>query len=185
MMGIWTFFLGVDGPNVLFLNMGDGRFLLAEREKWRSGAENTLSLALGDIDGDGSLDIVEGNGFPAGANRIYLFRRGRFLPFTSRIKCPVMDDTSYIFLEDLDGKSGLDIVVLNRQGPRNFISDSKVLVNDGDGFFLNSIKIQGFESPNCGAAFDVDGDGVLDLVIGCGDGLEVCLKKAGCFYSVQ
>ncbi len=172
-------FLGVDGPNLLFLNMGDGRFLPAEREKWRSGGENTMSLALGDIDGDGSLDIVEGNGFPAGANRIYLFRRGRFLPFTSRIEYPVMDDTSYILLENLDGKNGLDIVVLNRQKPRNYISDSKVLFNDGGGFFLNSVKIQVSESPNCGAVFDVDGDGVLDLVVGGDDGLQVFLGKAG------
>ncbi len=172
-------FLGVDGPNILFLNKGDGRFTPAERKKWPSGEENTLSLATGDLDGDGMEDIVEGNGFPAGENRIYLFRRGRLLPFPSRVKSLVWDDTNYILLRNLDGKSGLEIVVLNHQGGRNFFPPSRVLFNDGKGFFLESITIPVIDNPYCATAIDVDNDGRLDLVIGGERGLDVCINKNG------
>ena len=124
-------------------------------------------------------DIVEGNGCPAGVNRIYLFRRGRLLPFPSRVKCLVWDDTNYILLRNLDGKSGLEIVVLNYQGGRNFSPHSKVLINDGNGFFRNSIKIPIIDNPYCATAIDVDNDGMLDLVIGGERGLEVCISKNG------
>jgi hypothetical protein len=118
-------------------NKGDGTYLPAVDYEAGKGA---WSVALGDLDGDGDLDIVVANG---GSKNISVLKNkgdGTFAQkvnykATSREWC-IVGGPRAVTLGDLDGDGDLDMVVANYLD--NEAPDSKnvfVLKNKGDGTF--------------------------------------------------
>ncbi|HID49321.1 MAG TPA: hypothetical protein EYP40_06895, partial [Chromatiales bacterium] len=122
------------------------------------GTTNTTALAVGDVDGDGSLDLVEAN--TAGAGMVvwlndghgYLANSGQTLG---------SNDSMAVALGDLDGDGDLDLVEGNTNGQSN-----RIWFNDGSGNFTDSGQIIGASDTTAVALADVDGNGSLDLVTG-------------------
>ncbi len=56
------FVLGRNQPNVLFINQGDGHFNVTDTDELGGGNLSSVSCAMGDVNGDGLLDITVGNG---------------------------------------------------------------------------------------------------------------------------
>jgi hypothetical protein len=118
---------------------------------------------LGDVDGDGDLDVVAGN---TGANRLYL-NNGTAAPFSGVSGSDISSDaheTRSVALGDVDGDGDLDVVA------GNYISAHRLYLNNGTADPFNGVsgsKVSADLLYTVSVVLgDVDGDGDLDLVAG-------------------
>ena len=120
-------------------------------------------VALGDVDGDGLVDVFLGR--TEGSNALYRNRGGwRFEDITVEAGVAAADRfTTGAAFADVDGDADLDLVLLALTGP------NALFLNDGTGRFSEQRSEAGFDPLPRGsttpALADVDGDGDLDLYI--------------------
>jgi len=123
-------------------------------------SETSASVSLGDIYGDGHLDIVLAKGRHWPLNNILLRNDGKG-HFTSAVLGDAPDRTYSTALADLDGDGHLDIVVSNDRPDRKLI-----YLNDGKGRF----RVGGtFGQPEWSTRYvtiaDLNGDKRPDLIV--------------------
>ena len=123
-----------------------------------SSTTPTVSVALGDVDGDNDLDLVSGN--LTQSNKVYI--NDGTAGFTDSGQALGGTNNTYaIALGDVDGDNDLDLVSANGSAQANL-----VFVNDGSGAFSNSGQSLGNFDTRAITLGDVDGDGDLDIVTG-------------------
>jgi len=163
----WVEGLGGGAPNQVWLNAGAGLMLPGAL----LGAENSTDVALGDLDGDGDLDLFvtntghRGSGQDGAASTVWENDgRGGFTDSGQRLASPAKRGNA-VALGDLDGDGDLDAFVANTEL-------NQVWVNDGRGRFSDSMLRLGFPhsgglSPHSSdvALGDFDGDGDLDAFV--------------------
>ena len=110
------------------------------------------------MDGDGDLDLVEGNS-SSEPNTVWL-NDGDGL-FTDSGQTLGSNNTYALALEDVDGDDDLDLVEGNYGTEPN-----TVWFNNGAGIFTDSGQALGGSPTNSVTLGDVDSDGDLDLVAG-------------------
>ena len=154
--------------SVLLVNRGAGRFTDASESSGIAGRRgNGLGVAVGDVDGDGWLDVFVANDGTAN----HLWRNRGALVFEEigmRAGCGV--DTSGqekagmgVVLADLDRDLDLDVLVCNLAGE----SDSLFL--NEKGYFVDRTALSGIAAVSRPftrfgvGLFDLDHDGELDL----------------------
>ena len=119
-------------------------------------------VALGDVDGDGLVDIYLAR--TEGPNALYKNLGGfRFAEITgdAGVAAPDRYSTGAV-LADIDGDSDLDLFVTALGGP------NALFINDGTGRFTERTSETGLESDRGSTTStfaDVDGDGDLDLYV--------------------
>jgi hypothetical protein len=152
-------------PNRLYLNNGTSDpFNGVTGTDITADAHNTLAIALGDVDGDGDLDVVAGN--DGQASRLYL-NNGTVNPFSGVIGTDITTDahnTYAIALGDLDGDGDLDVVAGN-SGQTN-----RLYLNNGTASPFSGVAGTDI-TPDAHYTYaialgDLDGDGDLDIVAG-------------------
>ncbi len=127
-------------------------------------ADNTTSVAWGDVDGDGDLDLAVGNkGLNGESNRLYE-NTGGTLNLTAVWSSPEEDVTNSIAWGDMDGDGDLDLVAgnggANPQLSRVYVNWRGVLPTTAAGSLATADDTQSI------VLGDMDSDGDLDLAVG-------------------
>ncbi len=154
--------------NRLYLNDGRGRFKDETSTRMPAISDLTEALALGDVDGDGDLDLVVGNASQYGSqNRLYLNNgAGSFTNVTATRMPAFLGRTMAVELGDVDRDGDLDLVVGNTG---RYGGPTQLFLNNGAGTFVNATATRmpmAAQTTQALALGDVDRDGDLDLVVG-------------------
>jgi hypothetical protein len=146
--------------------LGDGKRGIRQAYDLGEASDRTYSAALADLDNDGSLDVVISNDMPD-PKRVYLNDgKGRFrvASIFGRPEWP----TRNILVADVTGDGLPEIIVANRYGPKN--PANYICINRGKGQFDAECLAFARYSATTIASGDVDGDGLVDLVVPHRDG---------------
>ncbi|CAF0974370.1 unnamed protein product [Adineta steineri] len=138
----------------ILLGIGNGRF----------GSQATFpvgrfpsSIAVGDFNGDGPLDLVVTNSADNTMSVLLGTGTGSFGP---QILYSTGLSPQWIVAKDIDGDGQLDLVIVN-----GYSSNVGVMRGIGNGNFTSQKTYPTFANPTCVAVDDFDGDGCLDLVV--------------------
>jgi hypothetical protein len=147
--------------NKIYLNNGSGGFP-ASGTNLGSETGATLALALGDMNRNGALDVVAGNGSTNISNRVYLNNGSGGFPATGIAFGEVTEQTTSLALGDVDSDGDLDVIVGIQGGFSN-----RLFFNDGSGGLVNPIDLgPSTDVTRSLALADIDRDGDLDLIVG-------------------
>jgi VCBS repeat protein/PASTA domain-containing protein len=137
----------------VLVNRGDGSF--AARVEYPIGLGHGLaSVAIGDLNGDGKLDVVAINEGPESVSVLLNSGNGFQLP----VDYAAGSLPQSIAIGDLNGDGKADLAIANRFG-----SSVSVLLNSGNGGFQPKVDYASGSNPQSVTIGDLNGDGKADL----------------------
>jgi hypothetical protein len=144
---------GSENGTVVLLGNGDGTFQPKVDYAITTGSN---TVAIGDVNGDGLLDVVAGD---SSASMISVLLGKGDGTFQSATNYPTAATPVAVTLADFNGDGKLDLAAVNW-----FTFNISVLYGNGDGSFQPHLDYSARTYP-LGLAFaDFNGDGALDLV---------------------
>jgi hypothetical protein len=147
------------GTASVLLGTGGGRF--AANVDYQAG-RNPQGVALGDLNGDGHLDMVVANaGYDGGWSVSVLLGNGDGTFVASVDYASGMGPTSVV-LGDLNNDGKLDIIMPNSNVSR--VDTVSVLLGKGDGTFADEVDYTTADYPRTAVLGDLNGDGWVDIV---------------------
>ncbi|MFN0136445.1 MAG: FG-GAP repeat domain-containing protein [Phycisphaerae bacterium] len=161
-----------DGTIALLRNDGDGTFTTTTINAGRTLVRPS-AIALGDIDNDTDTDAAV---VLIGEDAVLLLLNDGDGNFSAGSTLTVGDAPNSIVAVDFNGSSGLDLVVSNEE------ADSvSVLINNGSGAFAAAQNVSFAVDaqrtrPRGLAAEDINGDGIIDLIVALFDRDQVGIK---------
>ena len=161
------------GVDVLF-GKGDGTFEAPIVYGDSVTGHSPDDLAVGDVDGDGYLDVI----YPDYTNdTVYVMLNDKTGGLQAPLTIPTGESgarATAVVLADFDKSGSLDFAVANYS-----TGSVDVFLNDGTGAFTAKGSLVGPVGADRLAAGDVDGDGNLDLAVGSGGGSQDLFLGAG------
>ncbi|MDB4433404.1 VCBS repeat-containing protein [bacterium] len=162
----FLFFFGSIAPE-----MAEAEILFDARIVSRAG-DSPRSVAMGDLNGDGTLDLaVPSWDFWAGAVAVLLGNGDG--TFQSAVDYAVSDGPRSVAMGDLNGDGALDLAVAS-----GWSDDVSVLLGHGDGSFESAVDYGAGSGPRSVAMGDVNEDGAPDLAVANGGGVSVLINNS-------
>lgn len=134
------------------IHLGDGAGHFSDRSIITTGQLTDANLAVGDLNGDGILDLVAG---PWNSILIHWGRGDGTFGSPSQF---ASFGASYVLIGDVNNDGHPDIVAVTSYG-----DNAVVLLGDGSGQFTASLTLFGVDDVGGAALADFKGDGKLDL----------------------
>lgn len=138
-------------PIYILLGNGDGTFQLP-RQFW-SSTNIPMSIAAGDFNGDGKLDLV----VTVNPNGIAVMLGNGDGSFQTPVNYPTDELPSEVTVADVNGDGKPDIIALGNK--------VDVFLGKGDGTFPNRVDYDGGSTLFAVTCADVNGDGKLDILV--------------------
>jgi hypothetical protein len=149
------------GPSVVLRNDNTGGFTVwTTVGDGASLGHGAKALALGDLNGDGLLDLALASA--TGQNMIY-WNRGASL-FVTGIPVGGIEFTESVAVGDLNSDGALDLVFGNANDPVG--AQNSYYLNDGAGQEFTGESFGSVLATRSIPLGDFDGDGLLDLIVG-------------------
>ena len=147
-----------DGTMTVLLGSGNGSFSVATGSPVTVGSDPT-SIALGDFNGDGKLDLAVANELNNTVTILLSNGDGTFTPANGS---PVTAGNypTTIAVADFDGDGNLDLAIADDNA-----SSVTIMMGNGDGTFKPPATINAPIVPYAVAVGDFNGDGIPDLAI--------------------
>ncbi len=144
----------------ILLGNGDGTF--RDPQIYTVGTY-PRSVVVGDINGDGHLDVVVAN---SGSNTVTVLLGNGDGSLGAALSYAVGSSPQSVAVGDFNGDGFLDLAVANQGTARDYSdSDLSILLGNGDGTFQSPERyLIGF-APSSVAVGDFDKDGHLDVVV--------------------
>ena len=130
--------------------------LFAPQQQYATSS-NPRSVAIGDLDADGTLDLVIANSF---SNTVSVLLGNGDGTFQTRQDFAASNGPQSVAIGDLNGDGMPDLVVAN-----SGFSTVSVLLGNGDGTFQTRQDFATGSRPSSVAIGDLDGDGTPDLAV--------------------
>jgi hypothetical protein len=123
------------------------------------------AFAVGDLDGDGDIDVLVGDSFGNGGSGVTLLKNNGDKTFAAPVYYAVVypETVADVALSDIDSDGDLDAIATIR-GNYDDQASVRVWRNNGDGTFAGPIEFPTGQGPVGLVAADVTGDGKADIV---------------------
>ncbi|MET0795190.1 MAG: VCBS repeat-containing protein [Polyangiaceae bacterium] len=190
---------GAPEESVLYLNDGHGAFFNATTQKLAGAHSQSRQVAVGDVNGDGFLDLLQPSGYGTDLDMLWIrnpIASGVVFADQAATNLPAgqMSHAASAHFGDLDGDGDLDLVIADwGNGAADAVSRLILYSNDGTGVFtlvetqkdaatptdhFPSVIPATPSAPYYGARptdldfVDVDGDFDLDILVNHRDGFS-------------
>jgi hypothetical protein len=128
--------LGNAEPSVIYFNDGTGAFRDVTASAFAGMSSRLRQVSIGDIDGDGDLDLYQPGGYGVDADKLWIqISPGVFADqATTRLPSGISSRAGSSHLADLDGDGNLDLVIGDwGDASATGISRVALFINDGSG----------------------------------------------------
>jgi hypothetical protein len=147
---------GVGNASAVSILLGNGDGTFQSHVDYAVGTPNLFSIAVGDFNGDGKLDVV--------ANSVILLGNGDGT-FGSPQPLPLTAGNQ-IITADVNGDGKLDLIEISPDAAgMNVLPGVSILLGNGDGTFQSPTTFSQVNPPSVGALADFNADGKIDLAV--------------------